>query len=78
MQRRIAALLMTNAAGQAVARRLEGQAVTTSCRSAASDLRQQRLETVCQRGLGQFEAAISRPPVNLGGGAFLGHKERVH
>jgi hypothetical protein len=51
MQRRIVALLMTRTAGQAVARRLGGQAEECAHRAAIAELRARRIEAVIERQL---------------------------
>jgi hypothetical protein len=61
MQRRIAALLMTRMAGQAVARRLEGQAEEWAHHAAVADLRARRLEAVVERHLDALRRLGAEP-----------------
>lgn len=61
MQRRIAALLMTRMAGQAVARRLEGQAEEWAHHAAHADLRARRLEAVIERQLDALRRLGAEP-----------------
>lgn len=78
MQRRIAALLMTQDAGKAVARRLEGRKTDLTTHPAASDLREQRLEAVCRRGLGRFEAMAANASAGWDAEQSHGQKQRLH
>jgi hypothetical protein len=78
MQRRIAALLMTQDAGKAVARRLEGRTEDMTTHPAAADLREQRLEAVCRRGLGRFETMAASASAAWDAGRSHGQKHRLH
>lgn len=78
MQRRIADLLMTPTAGEAVARRLQGQKEAMSCGSVVADLREKRLEAVCRRGLDLLEPTGTDAAYGFAAAAGRAHKERVH
>ena len=77
MQRRIAALLMTRTAGQAVARRLEGQAEEGTQRAVIADLRARRLEAVIQRQLEALRRLGAEPSL-VGPAARPPHGMRPH
>jgi hypothetical protein len=45
---------------------------------AAADLREQRLEAVCRRGLGRFEAMAASASAAWDAGRSHGQKHRLH